>query len=172
MFPLLWNFHQSHTTEPTLLFGFRICGSALSPKFFNMQCKPEIAESSRCHTSTGQSTPTTLSQLVLQSEFASILIHYIKQWSLTIAKTWKQARCPQADEWIKKKWCIYTIEYYWALKKNEITPFGATWMDLEITTRSEDREGQISLDIAYMWILKKKNDTNELTYKAKIDSQT
>lgn len=45
-------------------------------------------------------------------------------------------------------------------------------MDLEITTRSEDREGQISLDIAYMWILKKKNDTNELTYKTEIDSQT
>ena len=37
---------------------------------------------------------------------------------LTIARTWKQARCPSADEWIKKQWYIYTMEYYSATKKN------------------------------------------------------
>ena len=58
----------------------------------------------------------------------------------TIAKTWKQPKCPLRDEWIKKVWCIYTVEYYSAIKKNKITPFAATWMDLEIVTLSEVRK--------------------------------
>ena len=55
----------------------------------------------------------------------------------TIAKTWKQPKCPSTDEWIKKMWYIYTMEYYSAIKKNAIMPFVATWMDLEIIILSE-----------------------------------
>ena len=55
----------------------------------------------------------------------------------TIAKTWKQPKCPSTDEWIKKFWYICTIEYYSAIKKNETLPFAATWMDLEGIMLSE-----------------------------------
>ena len=47
----------------------------------------------------------------------------------TIAKTWKQLKCPSIDNWFKKMWYIYTMEYYSAINKNEILPFVATWMD-------------------------------------------
>ena len=54
----------------------------------------------------------------------------------TIAKTWKQTKCPSTDEWMKM-WYIYTIEYCSAIKKNEIMPIAATCMDLEIVILSE-----------------------------------
>ena len=55
----------------------------------------------------------------------------------TIAKAWKQPKCPLTDEWIKKLWYIYTMQYYSAIKKNKIMPFAATRMDLETLILSE-----------------------------------
>ena len=72
----------------------------------------------------------------------------------TIARTWKQPRCPSTDEWIKKMWYIYTMEYYSAIKRNETELFVVRWMDLETVVQSEvksEREKQISYNITYMW---------------------
>ena len=59
-----------------------------------------------------------------------------KSKKITIAKAWKQPKCPLTDEWIRKMWCIYTMEYYSAIKKNKM-PFAATWMELETFILSE-----------------------------------
>ena len=55
----------------------------------------------------------------------------------TIARTWKQPKCPSTDEWIKKSWHMYTMEYYSAIKRNEIEIFVVRWMDLESVIQSE-----------------------------------
>ena len=55
----------------------------------------------------------------------------------TIVKTWKQPKCPLTDEWIKKMCYTYTMEYYSAIKKNNVMPFVAAWMQLEMIILSE-----------------------------------
>ena len=55
----------------------------------------------------------------------------------TTAKTWKQPKCPSTEEWIKKLWYIYTMEYYAAIKRNKIGSFVEMWMDLESVKQSE-----------------------------------
>ena len=60
----------------------------------------------------------------------------------TKAKVWKQPKCPSKDEWIKKIWYISTMEYHSAIKRNEIMPSAATWMDLEIVILSEVSQTQ------------------------------
>ena len=55
----------------------------------------------------------------------------------TIAKTWKQPNCPPTEEWIKKMWYIYTMEYNSAIDKIKIVPFAEIWMDLETAIQSE-----------------------------------
>ena len=55
----------------------------------------------------------------------------------TIAKFWKDPKCPSTDEWIKKMWYVYMMEYYLAMKKNEILPFATMWMELEGIMLSE-----------------------------------
>ena len=69
----------------------------------------------------------------------------------TIAKTWKQLKCPLTDNWIRKKWYIYTMEYYSAIKQNDVMPFEATWMELEtlilsdVSQKEKDKYHMISL---------------------------
>ena len=57
--------------------------------------------------------------------------------STTIARSWKQSKCPSTDEWIKKMWYIYTMEYYSAVKRNEIGSSVETWMSLETVIQSK-----------------------------------
>ena len=52
----------------------------------------------------------------------------------------KQPKCPSTDEWIKKMWCMYTMKYYSAMKKSEVIPFAARWMQLEIIILREVRQ--------------------------------
>ena len=58
----------------------------------------------------------------------------------TIASSWKQPTCSLTDEWIKKMWYTYTMEYYSAIKRYEIGLFAETWMDLETVIQSEVRK--------------------------------
>jgi hypothetical protein len=60
----------------------------------------------------------------------------------TIAKLWKQPRCPITDEWIKNKWYLYTMEFYSAMKRNEILSFAGKWMELENIILSEVSQDQ------------------------------
>ena len=55
----------------------------------------------------------------------------------TIARSWKQAKCPSTEKWIKKMYYIYKMEYYSAIKRNEIGSFVETWTDLETVIQSE-----------------------------------
>ena len=74
------------------------------------------------------------------------------------------------DKWMKKIQCTHTMEYYSVVKNNEIMPFAATQMVLEIITLSEVNQRQMSYDISY--IRNPKYDTDELIYKIETDSQT
>ena len=70
-----------------------------------------------------------------------------------IARTWKQPRCPSADEWIRKQWYIYTVEYYSAIKKNTFESVLMRWMKLEPIIQSEvsqKEKHQYSIQGIYM----------------------
>ena len=87
-----------------------------------------------------------------------------------IGKTWRPPKCPSTDEWIKKMWCINTMEYYSSIEKKEILPFVTIRMDLENIILSDTEQRQISYDITNMWNLK--SNINQSSYKTKIESQT
>ena len=90
----------------------------------------------------------------------------------TIARSWKQPKCPLTDEWIKKKWYIYTMEYYSAIKRNEIGSFVEMWMHLETVIQSEvsqKEKKQVSYINAYMWNLE--NGTDEAVCRVETEIQ-
>ena len=74
----------------------------------------------------------------------------------TIAETWNQSKSPLTEEWIKKIWYIYTVEYYSAIKKNEIMPFAATWMALEIIILREVRQRKTIILWYHLYVQSKK----------------
>ena len=92
----------------------------------------------------------------------------------TVARTWKQSKCPSTKAWIKKVWYIYiyTMEYHSAIKKNEIMPFVATWMDLEMIILSEVSQTKTNIIRYHSYVESNfKNDINELIYKTETDSK-
>ena len=72
-----------------------------------------------------------------------------------VARTWKQPRCPSADEWIRKLWYIYTMEYHSAIKKNTFESVLMRWMKLEPIIQSEIRKTPIQYNNAYVWNLER-----------------
>ena len=77
-----------------------------------------------------------------------------------IARTWKQPRCPSADEWIRKLWCIYTMEYYSAIKKNTLESVLMRWMKLEppiiqSEVSQKDKHQYSILTHIYIWNLER-----------------
>ena len=76
--------------------------------------------------------------MVFLSHFGiRVMVALSNEYGSFPSKTWKLPKCPTTEEWIKKMWYIYTMEYYSAIKKNELMPFAATWMDLEVIILSE-----------------------------------
>ena len=83
----------------------------------------------------------------------------------TIARTWKQRRCPLTEEWIKKLWYIYTMEYYSAMKRNAFESVLMRWMNLEPIIQSEvSQKGKDKYCIL--------NGTEEFIYRATMEKQT
>ena len=78
----------------------------------------------------------------------------------TIARTWNQLKYPLTDEWIKKMWHIYTMEYYPAIKRNKIELYVVRWMDLESVIQSgvsqKKKKKQIPYANTYIWNLENK----------------
>jgi hypothetical protein len=70
----------------------------------------------------------------------------------TIAKLWKQPRCPTTDEWIKKMWYLYTMEFYAPMKKNEMLSFSGEWMELENIILSEVNLAQKTKNCMFSFI--------------------
>ena len=84
----------------------------------------------------------------------------------TIARTWKQSRYPSTDEWLKKLWYTYTMEYYSAIKKNEIESVTVSWMNLEPVIQSAVSQKEKSKHCTLMYIYGNyKNTTDKPIYR-------
>jgi hypothetical protein len=70
----------------------------------------------------------------------------------TIAKIWKHTSCPTTNEWIKKMWCLYTMEFYSATKKNEILSFTSKWMELKNIILSKVKQAQKAKNCMFSFI--------------------
>ena len=91
----------------------------------------------------------------------------------TIARTWKQPRCPLTDEWIKKLWYIYTMEYYSAIKRNTFDSVLMRWMNLEPIIQSEVSQKEKDKYHILMYIYGiQKDGTKEFIYRTSMKKQT
>ena len=91
----------------------------------------------------------------------------------TVARTWEQPRCPLTDEWIKRVWCIYTMEYYSAIKRNAFESVLKRCLNLEPIIQSEvsQKEKDKYCIITHIYGTYK-NDTEEFIFRAAMEKQT
>ena len=96
-----------------------------------------------------QNSETPIRKNICTSMFTAALF--------TIAKIWKQLKCPSVDEWIKQPWDIYTMEFYSATKKKKALPFATVWMDLDSIILSEISQSEkVLYAFTHMWNLMKR----------------
>ena len=111
------------------------------------------------HLSTGSSPMISLlgiclEKTIIQKNTCTVVFIAL----FTIVMTWRQLKGPSTDEWIKKMWYIDTMEYYLAIKKNEIMALAATWLDLEIVTISEVSQKKTNTIWYCLFVESKNND--------------
>ena len=91
----------------------------------------------------------------------------------TIARTWKQPSCPSTDEWIKKLWYIYTMEYYSTIKRNAFQSVLRRWMNPEPIIQSEVSQKEEDKYLILMHIYRiSENGTEEFIYREAMEKQT
>ena len=92
---------------------------------------------------------------------------------LTIARTWNQPRHPLTDEWIKKLWYIYTVEYYSVIKRNELESVELSWMNLELVIQSEVSQKEKNKYVCVcIYRENLENGTDEPMCRVRIETQT
>ena len=87
------------------------------------------------------------------------------------ARIWMQPRCPSTDEWIKKSWYIYSMQYYSAIKKNAFESVLMRWMNLETIIQSEVSQKDKYHILMHIYGIQK-NGTEEFIYRAAMEKQT
>ena len=127
---------------PPLLVGLQACTTTLEislavPQKIGHSTAGGSRNTSRWHIPTGNKD--TCSTMFIASLFI-------------IARIWKEPRCPSTEEWIRKMWYIYAMEYYSAIKKNEFIKFLGKWMDLEGIILSEVTQSQKNSNDMYSLI--------------------
>ena len=131
-------------THP-LLMGMQSCATTLEISVAVSQENSNESTSGSSNTTLGNIPKT--STIILHSICSAMFIAAL----FVIARSWKQPRCPSVEEWIKKVWNIYTLEYYSVVKNNDILNFACKWMEIEntllseITQNQEDEYGMYSL---------------------------
>ena len=117
-----------------------------------MENSMEVPQKTKARVTIWSSNPTPDRTTIQKDTCTPMIIVAL----FTIARTWKQPKCLWTDAWIKM-WYMYVVEFYLAIKKNDLMPFAATKMQLEIIILSEvksEGESQIPYDITSMWNLK------------------
>jgi hypothetical protein len=121
---------------PSLLVGLQACTTTLE---INLAVSQKIGHSSTRRSS--NTTPGHIPEDVPTFNKGTCSTMCIAALFI-IARSWKEPRCPPAEEWIQKMWYIYTMEYYSAIKNNEFMKFLDKWMDLEDIILSEVTQSQ------------------------------